>query len=62
MALHGEEPVEIMINDQVFYLGGDLMIPRPDSRVDMRQGPSGPGPRPDHGGKEGDPKKKIRER
>ena len=45
--------MEIVINDQVFYQTGDLMIPaRPGSGVDMRQGSSGPGPLPDHGGKE----------
>ena len=48
---HGEEPVEIVMNDQVFYHAGDLAIPaRPDAGVDMRQGHSGPGPRPDKGG------------
>ena len=48
MAPHGEEPVEIVMNDQVFYHAGDLA--RPDAVVDMLQGPSGPGPRPDNGG------------
>ena len=58
VAPSGEEPVETAVNDQVFYQAGDLMIPaRPDSGVDMRQGPSGPGPRPDHGGKQGDANK-----
>ena len=48
---HGEEPVEIVMNDQVFCHAGDLAIPaRPDAGVDMRQGPSRPGPRPDNGG------------
>ena len=51
VAPHGEEPVEIVMNDQVFYHAGDLAIPaRPDAVVDMLQGPSGPGPRPDNGG------------
>ena len=50
VAPHGEEPVEIVMNDQVFYHAGDPVIPaRPDTGVDMRQGPSGPGPRPDNG-------------
>ena len=45
---HREEPVEIVSNDEVFYEAVDLMIPtRPDSGVDMRQGPSGSRPRPD---------------
>ena len=56
--LYGEEPVEAVIKDQVFYHAGDLMIPaRPDSGVDMRQGPSGPRPKPNDGGKEGDANK-----
>ena len=47
---YGEESVEIVINGEVFYQAGDLMIPaRPDSRVDMRQGPSGPEPKPNDG-------------
>ena len=51
MAPHGEEPMEIVINDQLFYHAGDLVIPvRPDAGVDLRQGPSGPGPRPDNRG------------
>ena len=51
MAPHGEEPVEIVLNDQVFYHAGELAIPaRPDAGVDMRKDPSGPGPRPDNGG------------
>ena len=50
VAPHGEEPVEIVMNDQVFYHAGCLAIPaRRDAGVDMRQGPSGPGPRPDIG-------------
>ena len=32
----------------MFYHAGDLTVPaRPDSGIDMRQGPSGPGPKPD---------------
>ena len=51
VAPHGEEPVEIVMIDQLFYHADDLVIPaRPDAGVDMRQGPSGPGPRPDNGG------------
>ena len=35
------------MNDELFYHAGDLTVPaRPDSGMDMRQGPSGPGPRP----------------
>ena len=57
VAPHGEEPVEIFINEQMFYHAGDLLIPAwPDAGVDMRQGPSGPRPRPDNGG---DANKKI---
>ena len=52
MAPHGEEPVEVVINDEVFYQAGDLMIPaRPDSGVDMRHGPSGPGAKSDDEGR-----------
>ena len=58
VAPYGEEPVEIVINDQVFYQAGDLMLPaRPDSGVDMRQCPSGQGPKPNDGRKEGDANK-----
>ena len=40
VAPHGEEPVEILMNDQMFYHAGDLVIPaRPDEGVDIRQGP-----------------------
>ena len=36
------------MNDELFYHAGDLTVPaRSDSGVDIRQGPSGPGPRPD---------------
>ena len=55
VAPHGEEPVEVVLNDQVFYQVGDLTIPaRPDSGVDMHQGPSGLGTKPDEGGKKED--------
>ena len=44
----GEESVEFLVNDELFYHPGDLTVPaRPDSGIDMRQGPSGPGPKPD---------------
>ena len=34
VATHGEEPVEVVISDEVFYQAGDLMIPsRPDRRT-----------------------------
>ena len=42
------ESVEFLVNDELFYHAGDLTVPaRPDSGMDMRQGPSGPGPKPD---------------
>ena len=44
----GEESVEFLVNDELFYHAGDLTVPaRPGSCIDMRQGPSGPGPKPD---------------
>ena len=50
--------MEVVIKDQVFFQAVDLVIPtRPDSGVDMRQGPSGPGPKPDNGGKKEDANK-----
>ena len=58
VAPYGEEPVEIISNDQVFYQAVDLMIrARLDSGVNMHHGPTGPGPISDHGGKEGDANK-----
>ena len=37
---HGEESVEFLVNDELFYHAGDLTVPaRPDSGRDMRQGP-----------------------
>ena len=33
------------MNDELFYHARDLTVP--DSGMDMRQNPSGPGPRPD---------------
>ena len=48
LAPYGDESVEFLVNDELFYHAGDLTVPaRPDSGMDMRQGPSGPGPRPD---------------
>ena len=48
LAPHGEESVEFLVNDALFYHAGDLTVPaRPDSGMDMRQGPSGPKPKPD---------------
>ena len=45
---HGEESVEFLVNDELFYHAGDLTVPaRPDSGMDMRQGSSGPKPKPD---------------
>ena len=55
---HGEETVEVVKSDQVFYQADNLMIPaRPDSGVDMRPGTSGPGPKTDNGGKKEDANK-----
>ena len=48
LAPYGDESVKSLLNDELFYHAGDLTVPaRPDSGMDMRQGPSGPGPRPD---------------
>ena len=48
LAPHGEESVEFLVNDELFYHAGDLIVPaRPDSGRDMRRGPSGPKPKPD---------------
>ena len=47
-APHGVELVEFLVNDEVFYQTDDLIAPaRSDSGMDMHQGPSGPGPKPD---------------
>ena len=44
----GDETVEFLVNDELFYHAGDLTVPpRPDSDMNMRQDPSGPGPKPD---------------
>ena len=48
LAPYGEESVEFLVNDELFYHAGDLTVPaRPDAGRDMRQGPSGPKPKPD---------------
>ena len=45
LAPHGEESVELLVDEELFYNAGDLTVPaRPDSGMDMRQGPSGPKP------------------
>ena len=50
LAPHGEESVEFLVNDRLFYHAGDMTVPaRPDSGIDSRQGPSGPRPKPDAG-------------
>ena len=50
LAPHGEESVEFLVNDELFYHAGDMTVPaRPDSGIDSRQGPSGPRPKPDAG-------------
>ena len=48
LAPHGEELVEFLVDDELFYHAGDMAVPaRPDSGTDARQGPSGPKPKPD---------------
>ena len=48
LAPHGEESVEFLVKDELFYHAGDLTVPaRPDSGLDTEQGPSGPKPKPD---------------
>ena len=48
LAPHGEKSVEFLVTDELFHHAGDLTIPaRPDSGMDMRQGPSGSKPKPD---------------
>ena len=48
LAPHGEESVDFLVDDELFYHAGDLTVPaRPDSGMDTRQGPSGPKPKPD---------------
>ena len=47
LAPHGDESVEFLVNNELFYHAGDLTVPaRPDSVMDISQGPSGLGPRP----------------
>ena len=48
LAPHGEELVEFLVDDELFYHAGDMtVLARPDSGTDARQGPSGPKPKPD---------------
>ena len=48
LAPYGEASVEFLVDEDLFYNAGDLTVPaRPDSVMDMRQGPSGPKPKPD---------------
>ena len=48
LAPHGEETVEFLVNDELFYHAGDLTVPaRPDSGMDMRKSPSGSKPKSD---------------
>ena len=50
LAPRGEESVEFLVNEEMFYHAGDMTVPaRPDSGIDSRQGPSGPRPKPDAG-------------
>ena len=45
---HMAKPVEFLVNDELFYHAGDLtVLARPDSGMDIRQGPSGPKRKPD---------------
>ena len=54
-AAHAQQPVKMVINDEMFCQEGELMIPaRPDSEGDMRQGPSGPEFKQDDEGKDQD--------
>ena len=48
LAPHGDESVEPLVKDELCYHAGDLTVPaRPDSDMDMRESPSGTGPKPD---------------
>ena len=48
LAPHGEELVEFLVDDELFYHAGDMTVPaRPDSGTSAQQGPSGPKPKPD---------------
>ena len=40
LATHGDESVEFLVNDELFYHAGDLTVPaRPAAGMDMLQGP-----------------------
>ena len=42
LAPHGDVSVKFLMNDDLFYHAGDLIVPSwPDLGMDMRQGPSG---------------------
>ena len=46
LAPYGDESVDFLVNDELFYHAGELTVPaRPNSGMDMRRGPSGLGPR-----------------
>ena len=48
LAPHGDESVEFLVNDELFYHAGDLTVPAgPDTGMDIHKGPSGPEPKPD---------------
>ena len=48
VAPHGEEPVEFLVNDEVFFQAVEMKIPaRPGSGFDERQSHSGWGPKTD---------------
>ena len=48
LAPHGEELVEFLVDDELFYHAGVMAVPaRPDSGTDARQGPSEPKPKLD---------------
>ena len=42
LAPHGDESVEFLLNDELFYHAGDLTVPAGlDSGMDMHRGPFG---------------------
>ena len=48
LAPYGDESVEFLVNDELFYHAEDLtVLARPESGMEMRHGPTGPGPRQD---------------
>ena len=48
LAPHGNESLEFLMNVELFHHARDLTVPaRRDSGMDMRQGSSGAGPKPD---------------